>query len=319
MKPSSCLILGAGYMTEEYLKILNFKEIQTIVLGRGIQNVNKIKEKFKVNAFSGGTDLFNFELYNFSHAIVAVSVQNLYSATTTLIRKGIKKILVEKPACLTIEELEDLIKLCNEFNANVYIAYNRRFYNSVKVLKNKIIEEGGVELVNFEFTEWVHTIDQNKFPLEVLNKFFLANSTHVVDTVFDLIGNPSWLTNLVTGNKISWHPSGSLFIGFGISVKGIPFSYSSNWSSAGRWAIEIITKENRYYLKPMEELFVQKNGSIDILPIKIPTELDNEFKPGLNNMIDEFFSASCDNLCTLVQQKNNFSFYEKMAGYKNNT
>lgn len=316
MKQIHCLVLGAGYMTEEYLKILNFKQIETVVLSRGQRNINKIKDKFKVTAFAGGLELFNFDSYIFTHAIVAVSVQDLYSVTCTLIKKGIKNILVEKPACLNTDELENLIYLSNEFNVNIFIAYNRRFYNSVTTLKEKIFDEGGIQLVNFEFTEWIHTIDQNKFPIEVLNKFFLANSTHVVDTVFDLIGNPKTLSSLVMGNKISWHPSGSLFIGFGISTNGIPFSYSSNWTSAGRWSIEVLTSENRYYLKPMENLSVQKNGSIDILPVIISNEIDKGFKPGLNNMIDEFFSAYCENLCTLEQHKNNFTFYERIAGYK---
>jgi len=316
MKQTHCLVLGAGYMTEEYLKILNFKQIETVVLSRGQRNINKIKEKFKVTAFAGGMELFNFDSYIFTHAIVAVSVQDLYSVTCTLIKKGIKNILVEKPACLNTDELENLIHLSNEFNVNIFIAYNRRFYSSVTSLKEKLIDEGGIQMVNFEFTEWIHTIDQNKFPIEVLNKFFLANSTHVVDTVFYLIGNPKTLSSLVMGNKISWHPSGSLFIGFGTSTNGIPFSYSSNWTSAGRWSIEVLTSENRYYLKPMENLSVQKNGSIDILPVIISSEIDKDFKPGLNNMIDEFFSDVCENLCTLEQHKNNFTFYEIIAGYK---
>ena len=315
MNKIRCLILGAGYMTEEYLKVLKSKEIDTKVLGRGIQNTNKISNKFNVDAFPGGINSFNFEKYEITHAIVAVSVQNLHSVTCALIKKGIKKILVEKPACLDRSELEEIIQLANEYKTKIYIAYNRRFYNSIQILKEKIIEDKGIELVNFEFTEWIHTIDQNKFPLKVLNKFFLANSTHVVDTVFNLIGSPDILTNMVIGNEINWHPSGSIFIGFGTSIKRIPFSYSTNWSSAGRWSIEVITKSNRYYLKPMEKLFVQKSGSIEILPIELSDEVDIAFKPGLFKMIDAFFSDSCENLCSLEEHNNNFPFYERIAGY----
>ena len=42
------------------------------------------------------------------------------------------------------------------------------------------------------------------------------------------------------------------------------FSYNANWESAGRWWVEFLTNKNRYLMKPMEQLFVQKRGSISL-------------------------------------------------------
>ena len=77
----------------------------------------------------------------------------------------------------------------------------------------------------------------------------------------ELIGFPKELSASQSG-ELDWHPSGSIFVGSGISEKNIPFSYNANWDSAGRWWVEFLTKENRYIMKPMEQLFVQKRGSI---------------------------------------------------------
>ena len=83
--------------------------------------------------------------------------------------------------------------------------------------------------------------------VSVLNKWVISNSSHVLDTVFYLIGNPETLKCQINGqNKIKWHPSGSIFSGFGISSKNIPFSYQANWNSAGRWSIEVLTKKEDF-------------------------------------------------------------------------
>jgi predicted dehydrogenase len=314
MSKVNCLLVGAGYMTQEYLKVLKSKQIDTIVVGRGIKNVNNIVEKFHIESYSGGIEKFVFN-DNYTHAIVAVSIDDLFSTTCILIKKGVKKILVEKPACLELNELEIILKLCNEYNSEIFIAYNRRFYSSIETLKKKIISEEGIQLINFEFTEWAHLIDQKKFSKAVLNKFFIANSTHVVDTVFHLIGRPSLLNSLIFGNSISWHPSGSIFLGSGVSIKNIPFTYSSNWGSAGRWSIEVFTNQNRYYLKPMEKLFVQKRGTLDLTPVEINDQIDVEFKAGLYLMVEDFFNITSKTLCKINEQYENFSFYEKIAGY----
>ena len=36
--------------------------------------------------------------------------------------------------------------------------------------------------------EWVHTINEDDYSNEVLEKWIISNSSHVIDTVFYLIG-----------------------------------------------------------------------------------------------------------------------------------
>ncbi len=312
-----CLIVGAGYMATEYIKVLNSQKITLEVVGKGVANVNLLKEKFNINVHSGGIEQYiknNITPPEF--AIIAVSVNDLLSATISVINYGVKNILVEKPLVLCTKDLNIITELATQNNANVYVAYNRRFYNSVYKLKELISDDGGISNIHFEFTEWIDVINKNGFPREVLNKFFIANSTHVVDTVFNLIGKPEKIQTYISGSSVEWHNSGSIFMGFGESVFKIPFSYSTNWGSPGRWSIEILTQKRRFYLRPMEQLFVQEHGSILITEVEFDKELEIKYKPGLFKMTEAFlFSLDKDNLCCLDQLTSFFPFYEKIAGY----
>jgi hypothetical protein len=82
--------------------------------------------------------------------------------------------------------------------------------------KEMIEQDGGVLSFNFEFTEWPHTIEVLDIKEEVKQHWFLANSTHVVDTAFFLGGRPRQLTSF-QANSLDWHKSGAIFTGAGIS------------------------------------------------------------------------------------------------------
>jgi len=56
-------------------------------------------------------------------------------------------------------------------------------------------------------------------------------------------------------SQLEWHPTGSIFVGTGITERDIPFSYHADWGSGGRWGIEVNTAENSYQLIPLEDLF----------------------------------------------------------------
>ena len=105
--------------------------------------------------------------------------------------------------------------------------------------------------ITFEFTEWPHKIDFDHYTKKELSRFFMCNSSHVVDTVFHLAGYPRDLKAMTYGH-LDWHPSAAIFSGCGVTNKNILFSYSANWLSAGRWGIDINTDKGKYILKPLE-------------------------------------------------------------------
>ncbi|MGE6433033.1 gfo/Idh/MocA family oxidoreductase [Shewanella baltica] len=311
-------LIGSGSMSVEYVKVLEAQEQEFLVIGRGKFSSEEFHFKTGKSVVEGGLNSFLATMPEIAEAaIVSVGVAQLYETTLELIKFGVKKILVEKPGAMTKDEICFLEEFRDKHSCEVYIAYNRRFYSSVIYAKNRIISEGGVTSFNFELTEWAHVIENTNKPESVLNKWFLANSTHVADLAFYLGGKPAELVSFVQGS-LKWHPAASVFAGAGITDRGALFNYAANWESAGRWSVEVLTKENRYIFRPIEGLQVQQRGTIHCSDIQLEDHLDKDFKPGLFIQVEKFLSENCEDkelLCKLNEQVEFFSFYERMAGY----
>lgn len=309
-------LIGAGLMAQDYIKVLEALETNFIVIGRGEDTAQKCEEATGCEVVIGGLETFlASDPKVCSHAIVSVGVEKLYETTKELLNYGVKHILVEKPAGLHKEEFEDLVHIVKKMKAHVYVAYNRRFYASVLKAQEIIKRDAGVTSFNFEFTEWGHVIAPLQKAEGVKEKWFLGNSTHVVDLAFFLGGKPQEICSFTNGS-LDWHPTSSIFSGAGISDKNALFSYQANWESAGRWSVEILTKENRLILRPMEKLQVQKRGTIPhVFDETIDYGLDEDFKPGLYLQTKKFLEEDFQNMCSLEEQKEMLNIYSKIAHY----
>ncbi len=312
------LLVGTGYMAREYLKVLVSLENEVVIVGRNKEKIQALQKDYsQFKYFSGGLDKFlehNLELPQF--AINATSINQLKITSLQLLEAGIKYLLLEKPGDITLSGLNEINQKAKSCSAKVLIAYNRRHYSSISTLIQQIEIDGGITSAHFEFTEWVHTIDPVIYDTHSLQKWIISNSSHVIDTVFYLIGIPKELHATVRGkNVIDWHPSGSIFTGEGLSVKDIPFTYHSNWEGPGRWAIEISTRKRRFYLKPMEKLQQQLKGSVQVIDIKIDDRLDKEYKAGLFLQTKCFLNADLEKMIGIEDQVKIFPFYNSMGGY----
>lgn len=298
----------------EYAKSLDsFKDVSKIVVvGRSKESFRKFK--FKSNKIHHRFDLDSFlKSMNSSQlaemkTIVAVQAEHLFQVVKTLLDNGVKDILTEKPGALCEKHLLHLDELCSEWNAEVHIAYNRRFYHSVAEAKEMITIDGGVTSCHFEFTEWSEQIPLSDVTEKTIKNWFLCNSTHVIDTVFHFIGKPVEL-NLFASKNIGWHEGNTLHVGSGLSSKKIPFSFHSNWDSAGRWKIELYTCHRKIILCPLEELRVVMKNSINEEITKYDIE---PFKHGLNNMLTSFLFHDKNNICNLGDQISSWRIYQIM-------
>ncbi|WP_141506463.1 Gfo/Idh/MocA family protein [Paenibacillus luteus] len=291
---SSVLIVGTGKMAEEYAKVLINQQAQFQVVGRSEKSCNVFFENVGIKPYSGGIASSIAKISKLEIAIVAVSMEELYSVTCILLENDFKRILVEKPAAMTSEELETLTQLALKRNASIFVAYNRRFYQSVQQLKT-LIEDEGLLSFHFEFTEWSHQIKHLKKPASVLQNWFFGNSTHVIDLAFFLGGTPKELASFVSG-ALDWHSSAARFTGAGITNEGIVFSYFADWNAPGRWGIELCTNKTRYILRPLEEVWYQEIGSTQINPLSINNGIDKKFKPGLWFQTNAFLNNCTEHL-----------------------
>ncbi len=312
------LVVGTGYMAREYLKVLNGLNLDYEVVGNRQESVDKLESEQGISAIPGGIDnyLNTTEDKNIpTYAIVAVTTYRLYDVTRSLVLAGVKNILVEKPGVESIKQAEELIEHAKAKGVNIYIAYNRRFYTSVQELLRISEEDGGIESINFEFTEWRQSIEATSHPDNIKQKWFLMNSSHVVDLAFFLSGFPKEIQTSIKGS-LPWHSSGCIYGGCGLTDRGIVFTYQANWDSPGRWGIEALTKKHRLYLRPMEKLAIQEKYSVSIEECKLEDQIDVDYKAGLMEEVRAFLELNDrqDDLCTLNEQMSILPVFSKISG-----
>ena len=309
-------LIGCGGMAMEYFKVLRSLKKECTVIGRGKSSAEKFQKQTGQSVVQGGLNNFLRSCpAQPEAAIVCTSIPQLNKTTIELLDYGIKRILLEKPGGLYAEEFEKIYGFSSSANAQIYIAYNRRFYSSINKIQGLIAADGGITSFNFEFTEWSHQIENHVKHPEELSRWLVSNSSHVLDLAFYLGGRPTQISCFTTGS-LEWHSCSSIFSGAGISDKGALFSYQANWSSAGRWSIEVLTDKNRYFLSPLESLRVQEKGSLQVNPVHLDNELDEKFKPGLYLQVSAFLGERDDQLCSIKEHASMFPVYEKIGGYQ---
>ncbi len=291
------LLMGAGPMAMAYAQVLEKMGVAYDVVGRGAASAALFEEKYHKKVIRD--DSWKHQTY--SHAIVAVSMEQLTTVTLNVLETTINTVLVEKPAGLNGAELTRLAHEAAAANAKVWVGYNRRFYAAVLEAEKRIEADGGLRSVHFEFTEWSHVIEPLQKAPGVKENWFLGNSTHVVDLAFFFMGEPASLQAYKSGS-INWHPAGAAFVGAGKSINDVLFSYHANWQAPGRWSVELLTAKNRYYLKPMEKLHVQTLGSVAVNEIPLNDELDINFKPGIYLQTAAYLNGTTDRFVSIETQ-----------------
>jgi predicted dehydrogenase len=307
-------LIGAGGMAVEYAKVLTAQGIPFICIGRGETSASKFKEKTGINAVSGGVQSFIESGAQVpEYAIVSVCVSELAPVAILLMQCGIKYILLEKPGGLNYEEIKKVSEVAIEHNTDVKIAYNRRFYASVLAGEEIIKKDGGVASFNFEFTEWLDII-KRAHGNDDIGDIFLTNSTHVVDMAFFLGGNPKEIScfSKIEGNQFDDNVF-RIFSGAGVSVSDAFFSYQANWTSPGRWGVEMLTSQHRLIFRPLEQLHIQKMKSVAIDKVDIDDTLDKIYKPGLYREVDAFFSHTLgERFLTIHDQVQQCAYYKRI-------
>jgi predicted dehydrogenase len=301
-------------MAQEYGQVLTALEQPFRVIGRGERSSRAFEQKLGVPVVRGGVAAILDHQKAPKTAVVAVGVDQLFQVASMLISAGTRRMLLEKPGGLNLAEVSQLAQLAEKNDCAVFVAYNRRFYDSVRKASEILCEDGGLLSMHFEFTEWGHVIGPLKKPNEVKEKWLLANSSHVIDLAFYFGGIPNDWTSWRHG-ALDWHRAGAIFSGAGKTDRGVIFSYASNWLAPGRWGIELMTPRRRLLLKPLEQLYSMDQGQLDFSRAPIAHEMDEKFKPGLYKQTRAFLQSEDDFLCTLEQQVNLINVYYEIAGY----
>lgn len=311
---SDIVVIGAGPMAREYFNVLDAMGVPYNIV-RKSSNKNKDEyENYEPKIFYGGIDKYLKSHPSPKFAIICTPIITLADIARKLVASGVPNILVEKPLFLRSDEIENLTKLTLSRNCKLYIAYNRRFYGSVRRALELIEEDGGLQSIYFDFTEWSDKIAGLAQPDLVKSYWGISNSSHVIDLAFYLGGRAKEL-NAVTCGGLSWHPASANFAGCGVTDRGVVFSYRANWDSAGRWELCAYSKTLKLIFCPLEKLKVMRRGDVTVTELNDLPSIDETFKPGVFEMVQQFIEGNTVAHCSLLDQINNMKIYNKIFGY----
>lgn len=301
-------------MAEEYLKVLRAFGCDVTVIGRDGVRAVAFAKKYGAIGRGGGVDaISDIDMAKVDLVIVSCAVEALAEVSCACLKAGTKRLLIEKPGSLDIRGLRKIRKMIRR-GGKVAIAYNRRYYNSVAALKERLEKEGGPLGCFFDFTERERDVHNCKKAPAVVARWGLANSTHVIDTALYLIGKPEKMFGYRSG---AWqmHTSGTSFTGSGRTQKCL-FSYFATWAGGGRWNIEISTREGRYKLSPLEELHFCRKNQFAWENVALADDDDNRFKPGLYKMVKKILAEDdFSGLPNIEDQISLFGIANRIFGY----
>ena len=311
---SNLWLIGASQMAQDYAQVLKALHTPFKVIGRGKNSASAFESVMGIRVQTGGIEKALQKETPPESAIVAVGVEQLASVSSKLLQAGIKRILLEKPGGMNLKELQQLHSKAQSQQAEIWLAYNRRFYEATRKAQEIIKEDVGATSCHFEFTEWSHKIREIEGKTDIKAIWLLANSTHVIDLAFHLCGWPKDWQSWSSGT-LDWHPASARFSGAGVTKKGVLFSYFADWEAPGRWGVEVLTRKNRLILRPMEQLQLTPLGTVQIEHIALDDKLDHDFKPGLYRQTEAFLNEDTADFCSLQAQVEHVKLYSKMAGY----
>lgn len=302
-------------MARSYAKVLRALCQPFRVVGRGAQTAHTFEGDTGQAVSRGGLELVLGRERAPELAIVAVGVEQLAPAAASLVRGGTRRILLEKPGGVDAAEIASLHALAETHGAQVLLGYNRRFYGSTRSARHRIEEDGGLVSARFEFTEWAHKVERSSSTPRVKERWMLANSSHPVDLAFFFCGLPIEWRGWHAGS-LDWHSSAARFCGAGVTTQGVLFSYLADWQAPGRWGLELLTRERRLVLAPLEQLGAVGYADENVEYGYCEDELDREYKAGLYRQTKAFLSGDDRDFCTLSRQVINAGLLSEMAGYK---
>lgn len=297
------LIIGSGPIGQEYFKIFESLKSDVRLLSRsfGNKNINISEDKvIKGDVFQQKVDLIN----KFDYVVIAVQPRFSLDILLYLLKNTKSKILIEKPVGLSSLDFKKIN--CEEFDERVYVAFNRRWFNSIKNLK-KELEDKETLTVNIEFTE--HN-NRMKGSVEELERWAIANSIHVIDMGLFLFGVPK-ISFLKNENN-----SGVQIIEARAEHKKITFYFKAYWGGAGNWNISILTNKANYVLNPIENLNKQNIESFKKEVIN-SSSTKNDYKPGFFEQSKSFLESKRGDFANYNYYKNLINLIEKLMNYDN--
>ncbi len=277
MKKFKVAFVGNGYMASEHAKA--FSSLENFVLkgvyGRTFSSAQKFAEEFNFQAYNSISELYQ----NTKADLLIIAVDELSVLDVTMQALEFPwKLLIEKPAGYRLADTVAIDNAARNLKRNCYVAFNRRFMSSVRLVLDQLSSSNDVRFVTLNDQEDLPQALQAGQPEEVVRHWMYANSIHVIDLmrtfcrgkIKEVITNIPWQYTLQPAVVLS-------VINFDSGDTAI---YKAVWNAPAPWSVEVVTAEKRLELRPFETAHLQLKGQRKSQQLESSKD-DTDFKPGL--------------------------------------
>lgn len=275
-------VIGLGNIAQKHVEVLKAMPACQIVAGvkreaetgRAFCELNGI-----ARYFSSAAQLLDWG--EFDAAIVCVGHLLTVQVAREVLATG-RPCLIEKPVGFSSAETREVADTAQSAGTWGMVAVNRRFYSNVRRAFDLLAEAGGIKAIRVEHTEWMHQAGTWGLSEEVLDRFFLINGIHLVDTMCHLAGLPQRTLGIVRRQADRRHAYDAM-LQFGNGAVG---HYSGQWYAPGRWAVDVFAEDLRIAFPCLEQSQILRTArEPEVLELDA---MDRQFKPGFFRQMETF-------------------------------
>ncbi len=262
------LFIGFGKQALEYARVMAYYKIS--IEGVCVRNLNKDQKKinkYKIkNCYIDIKKALHDKKFNCVFVFLPWNV--IEKKILKIIKLTKKPIFVEKPIALSSQKLSQICKISNKFNKKIFVLYNRRYFQSIEFLKNKIKNKKPLfkifipEKKNFLIKNFDNKLKKNI-------RFHLTS--HWID----------FFSYLFNKKILSFKKINSQYFFYFSKNKKINY-IKLEYDAPGFIESKIKINKKEYYFNKLEYLYEFKDNEFKLL---INENRSNKFKPGIKKLI----------------------------------
>jgi predicted dehydrogenase/threonine dehydrogenase-like Zn-dependent dehydrogenase len=283
-------IIGAGNHVKDMLipKLLANKQVtlQAICSGTGV-NARALADKFKAGQCT--TDYKELLKYENVSTVLIGSRHDMHAPMVIDSLKAGKHVFVEKPLCLTIQELDDITTVYKKASANgsrLLVGFNRRFSSHALKVKELFKERKSPLVMTYRVNAGIIPKEHWIQDLEVGGGRIIGEACHFVDLMQYIAGaNPIDVTGFSIGEHYSGITEDQSVLVFKFSDGSIGnLIYAAGGDSAlAKEKFECFGDGKSAIIDDYKTTLLYKNGEI----VKHKTsKIDKGFEQEMNSLVN---------------------------------
>jgi len=212
MDKMGVVVIGPGWVSEEHIKGFTQDErteVRAIVgfIPKDEGQAQDYITKYGLENCEYTTDLDAALARDDIQVATVTTINFMHPANALASLRAGKHTVVEKPLCLTLDELRELVDATQKAGVHTHVGHVCRFYPAVWGLKN-FVDSGGIGNVYYAEADYWHDIHGDwKVKTKTGGSAMLMGGCHAIDMVRWMIGEQKAITEVAAfSQKATWRP-----------------------------------------------------------------------------------------------------------------